>query len=171
MGPTGCPETPIRKYHYWLHNNPEERKSRFVASRGVAVLLHLCGRNVLYSDGISVLQVQSWVEIFWNSYVAMNYVGMCTHEVQSRAVSAWVAVTVVLPLSMLIVRRRLLIATAHSRQAQCKQLPVTTTGFLHNSTLLQSAVQHISRGGASSLSVVFIVHFVIYLHLFVCSLQ
>jgi len=25
MGPIGCPETPVRNYHYWLRNNPEER--------------------------------------------------------------------------------------------------------------------------------------------------
>jgi hypothetical protein len=27
MGPIGCPETPIRNYHYSLHKNPEERSS------------------------------------------------------------------------------------------------------------------------------------------------
>jgi hypothetical protein len=27
MGPTGCPETSARNYHYSLHNNPEERNS------------------------------------------------------------------------------------------------------------------------------------------------
>jgi hypothetical protein len=25
MGPTGCPETSVRNYHYTLCNNPEER--------------------------------------------------------------------------------------------------------------------------------------------------
>ena len=25
MGPIGCPETPVRNYHYLLCNNPEER--------------------------------------------------------------------------------------------------------------------------------------------------
>jgi hypothetical protein len=27
MGPTGCPETSVRNYHYSLHNNTEERSS------------------------------------------------------------------------------------------------------------------------------------------------
>jgi hypothetical protein len=27
MGLTGCPETPVRNYHYSLRNNPEERSS------------------------------------------------------------------------------------------------------------------------------------------------
>jgi hypothetical protein len=27
MGPTGCPESSVRNYHYWLRNNPEERSS------------------------------------------------------------------------------------------------------------------------------------------------
>jgi len=27
MEPTGCSETSVRNYHYWLRNNPEERSS------------------------------------------------------------------------------------------------------------------------------------------------
>jgi len=27
MGPTGCPETSVMKYHYTLRNNPEECRS------------------------------------------------------------------------------------------------------------------------------------------------
>ena len=27
IGPTGCPETSVRNYHYSLRNNPEERSS------------------------------------------------------------------------------------------------------------------------------------------------
>ena len=27
MGPTGCPRTSVRNYHYLLYNNPEERSS------------------------------------------------------------------------------------------------------------------------------------------------
>jgi len=30
MGTIGCPETSVRNYHYWLHNNPEERSSQEV---------------------------------------------------------------------------------------------------------------------------------------------
>jgi len=28
MGPIGCPETSVRNYHYWLRNNPEERRAQ-----------------------------------------------------------------------------------------------------------------------------------------------
>jgi hypothetical protein len=28
MGPTGCPETLVRNYHYSLRNNPEEHSSQ-----------------------------------------------------------------------------------------------------------------------------------------------
>jgi len=27
MGPIGCPDTSVKKYHYWLLNDPEERSS------------------------------------------------------------------------------------------------------------------------------------------------
>jgi len=29
-GPTGCPETSVRNYHYWLRNNPEARNSHVI---------------------------------------------------------------------------------------------------------------------------------------------
>jgi hypothetical protein len=31
MGPTGCPETSLRIYHYSLRNDPEERSSHYAA--------------------------------------------------------------------------------------------------------------------------------------------
>ena len=98
----------------------------------------------------------------------MNWMVVCKQEVQSR-VAVWVAVTVV-PLSVLIVRRRLLIATTHSRHAQCKHLPVTATRFLHNSfdTFAINCTAHLS---GFILFTFGIVHFVTYLHLFVCSMQ
>ena len=31
LDPTGCPETSVRNYHYWLRNNPEERSYQLIA--------------------------------------------------------------------------------------------------------------------------------------------
>jgi hypothetical protein len=42
MGPTGCPETSLRNYHYSLHNNPEKR------------CFHLLRGGSLKSSNISV---------------------------------------------------------------------------------------------------------------------
>jgi hypothetical protein len=42
MGPTGCPETSVRNYHYSLRNNPEKR------------CFHLLRRGSLKSRNISV---------------------------------------------------------------------------------------------------------------------
>ena len=47
MGPTGCPETSVRIYHYTLRNNPDERRSHLhhggsLQSRSVSETLPLC---------------------------------------------------------------------------------------------------------------------------------
>ena len=38
MGPTGCPETSVRNYHYTLRNFPEERRSYFCYDRSLNIL-------------------------------------------------------------------------------------------------------------------------------------
>ena len=44
MGPTGCPETSVRNYHYAVSNNPEERSSHLFRG-GSLKSLHLKGHS------------------------------------------------------------------------------------------------------------------------------
>ena len=56
MGPIGCPKTSVRKYHYSLRNNPEERSSHALRSG------NLQSRQVLRSALLSADFDSSWVQ-------------------------------------------------------------------------------------------------------------
>jgi hypothetical protein len=43
IGPTGCPETSVLKYHYALCNDPEERSSHLLYGRSLkSRIVHVC---------------------------------------------------------------------------------------------------------------------------------
>jgi hypothetical protein len=41
MGPLGCPKTSLRKYHYLLHNSPEEHSSHLLCGRSLKSRIQL----------------------------------------------------------------------------------------------------------------------------------
>jgi hypothetical protein len=56
MGPTVCPETPVRKYHYCLRNNPEERGSHLLLggslnSNNIAVCPEIHTKHIIHFVG------------------------------------------------------------------------------------------------------------------------
>jgi len=56
MGPIGCPETSVRKYHYTLHNVPEEHRSHIL--RG--------GSLKSYKERLSKYEILSTFEQSWD---------------------------------------------------------------------------------------------------------
>jgi len=46
MGPTDCPETSVRNYHYPLHNNPEERSSQLLHGESLKLLKSRGGKQI-----------------------------------------------------------------------------------------------------------------------------
>jgi len=54
MEPTGCPETSVRNYRYWLRNKPEERSSQLLRGGSLKSLIS-CANKVVTLCSVELL--------------------------------------------------------------------------------------------------------------------